>query len=153
MANFSQPDVNIEDARKAAFAAPTLDSAEAHFWGDWGVDGLSDEIWAERKRQIEKRGIQERASGNSHDEYALAEATAKKRYAEHLAAGTLTWLDILREEVYEAFAAPNDANLREELVQVIAVAASWLLDIDRRGTGAPVNALQALADLAEVQAA
>jgi hypothetical protein len=44
----------------------------------------------------------------------------------------LTWLDILREEVAEAFAEGDVDTLRAELIQVAAVAAQWVEAIDRR---------------------
>ena len=46
--------------------------------------------------------------------------------------GPVTWLDILREEIGEAFAEEDPAALRAELVQVAAVAVSWVQAIDRR---------------------
>lgn len=46
--------------------------------------------------------------------------------------GPVTWLDILREEIGEAFAEDDPAKLRTELVQVAAVAVSWVQAIDRR---------------------
>lgn len=49
------------------------------------------------------------------------------------AAGTVTWLHILREEVSEAFAETDPNRLRTELLQVAAVAAKWARAINRRG--------------------
>jgi hypothetical protein len=46
--------------------------------------------------------------------------------------GDLTWDGILLEEVYEALAEADPVKLREELVQVAAVAASWVVALDRR---------------------
>jgi len=43
-----------------------------------------------------------------------------------------TWLDVLREEVAEAFAESDPARLRAELIQVAAVAVAWAEAIDRR---------------------
>ncbi|MEY9934267.1 hypothetical protein ABH926_008932 [Catenulispora sp. GP43] len=40
---------------------------------------------------------------------------------------------MLLEEVYEALAEVDPAALRAELVQVAAVAAAWVEDIDSRG--------------------
>jgi len=45
------------------------------------------------------------------------------------------YLDILMEEVAEAFAENDPARLRTELIQVAAVATQWVETIDRR-TGA-----------------
>lgn len=47
--------------------------------------------------------------------------------------GKLAWDGILLEEVYEALAeCGDDEKLREELVQVAAVAVAWIEAIDRR---------------------
>ena len=48
------------------------------------------------------------------------------------AEGRLTWLHILREEVYEGFAEADAADLAEELIQVAATAACWAEAIERR---------------------
>lgn len=45
--------------------------------------------------------------------------------------GQCTWLHILREEVFEAFAEDVPAKLRAELIQVAAVAVQWVEAIDR----------------------
>ena len=45
--------------------------------------------------------------------------------------GAGTWQHILQEEVCEAYAATGDA-LRNELIQVAAVAVAWVEAIDRR---------------------
>jgi hypothetical protein len=42
------------------------------------------------------------------------------------------WAPILLEEVFEALAEDDPARLRVELVQVAAVAVSWIEAIDRR---------------------
>lgn len=46
--------------------------------------------------------------------------------------GTLTWADILIEEVAEAIETRTPGELREELIQVAAVAIAWVEAIDRR---------------------
>lgn len=50
------------------------------------------------------------------------------------AEGSVTWRDILLEEVFEAIAEEDPARLRVELVQVAAVATQWVEAIDRRST-------------------
>lgn len=47
-------------------------------------------------------------------------------------AGTLTWFQILIEEVAEVRAEVDWPKLREELVQVAAVAESWIEDGDKK---------------------
>lgn len=65
---------------------------------------------------------------------AKSEADFFKQECERKAArGTLTFADVLLEEVYEALAEKHPAALRAELVQVAAVAAQWIEAIDRRG--------------------
>lgn len=51
--------------------------------------------------------------------------------------GTVTWADILLEEVFEALAENDSQRLRDELVQVAAVAVKWiaLLDSDTAARG------------------
>lgn len=82
------------------------------------TDRVLQEVLAERVRQDEKWGEQ-----NGHD---------------------FEWVSIMTEEVGEAAQAANEANfkssktrgdyahLREELVQVAAVAVAWIEAIDRR---------------------
>jgi hypothetical protein len=47
-------------------------------------------------------------------------------------AGQLTWLDVLKEEVFEAFAESDPEKLKAELIQVAAVAEQWVAAIERR---------------------
>lgn len=46
-------------------------------------------------------------------------------------AGTLTWIDILWEEVCEAAECHDPKRLREELIQVAATAIAWVEKIDK----------------------
>ncbi|WP_336642298.1 hypothetical protein [Microbacterium sp. MMO-56] len=48
-------------------------------------------------------------------------------------ASRMSW--VLLEEVFEALAESDDARLREELIQVAAVAAKWVQIIDARAEG------------------
>ncbi len=143
-------DINPEDAKRAAILPNRPPSAAAHYWGEWGFDGVTDDVWAERDRQLKKRGIQERASGTGSF-YNFALGAARAEYDRGIREGNLTWLDILREEVFEAFVERDIVKLKAELVQVMAVSASWLLDLDRRQTlDAPAeNIGQDLLDAAE----
>lgn len=107
----------------------------------WDNDGIADRVWDERQRQLNKWGLQTRPSGTSAMLWKERELLAKRDYEEALEAGELTWLHILREEVYEAFAEEDPAKLEVELEQVMAVAASWLQDMRLKGEvpGEPVN--------------
>lgn len=98
-----------------------MDRAEAKFPNQHISDGTPPAAWrmghqaakeqAERTRDLFRRVCQ----GNTDR-------------------GRRNWHDILREEVYEAFAEDDPDLLRAELVQVACVAARWIKDIDRRAT-------------------
>ena len=50
------------------------------------------------------------------------------------ATGSLTFMHLVREEVAEAFAENDPGRLREELIQVAALAVSWIEKLDARDT-------------------
>ncbi|WP_328614515.1 hypothetical protein OHS58_48445 [Amycolatopsis sp. NBC_00348] len=96
-----------------------------------------DALWGEQNHpdgtgpDVELTGLLRRAVTAAH----TARFTTEMARAE----GRLTWLHILREEVYEAFAEHDDARLADELVQVAATAVCWAEAIERR-TGRGVAA-------------
>lgn len=89
------------------------------------------EVGNERESQESKWGQQNHPSGTGH----VGSQFLCKYYRDitdnNAKEGTITWLDILREEVYEAFAETDPVKVREELVQVAAVAVAWVEAIDR----------------------
>lgn len=105
------------------------------------------EVHAERNRQDRKWGEQNHPDGTGPDVWwtghigparavrdtyrALTDYHADNRESE-----PLTWLDILREEIGEAFAESDPDALRAELIQVAAVAVQWVQAIDRRASSA-----------------
>ena len=89
------------------------------------------EVARERQRQDARWGEQNHPDGAS-DVYAATADHYREICQAHAAEGHCTWKDILLEEVWEAFAEPDPAKLRAELVQVAAVAAAWAEAIDRR---------------------
>jgi hypothetical protein len=115
-----------------------------------------DEVQDERRRQDAKWGEQNHPDGTGRDwaifgtsgqrwlEVARAalEQSTKPRYTTGTS-GTLalielpptgpTWLLIALEEVFEALVETDPAKLRDELLQVAAVAVAWVEAIDRRG--------------------
>jgi hypothetical protein len=112
------------------------------------VNGI-DDVLAERARQDAKWGEQNHPNGTGPDTYALGEmdsltfmelgeaesielravaTLATDKNARH---GTVTWKDILLEEVFEALAESDPAKLRTELIQCAAVAVQWAEAIDR----------------------
>lgn len=93
---------------------------------------ILDEIKAERRRQDAKWGEQNHPDGTGglgrRQDAEKARAECQRQFAEK----TGTWVDILDEEVAEAYAECDPVKLRAELVQVGAVVVAWIEAIDRR---------------------
>lgn len=98
------------------------------------MNRIMQEVVAERFRQEEKFPGQQLPDGNdtSAKTMGLLAKLAKNRCDQASADGVLTWHDVLLEEVAEALAETDQDALREELIQVAAVAMRWAQDIDRR---------------------
>jgi len=90
------------------------------------------EIAAERARQDARWGEQNHPDGTDGQRWRDAANCARGMAEDAARNGRLTWLDIAREELFEAFAETDPAKLRAELVQVAAVAVAWVEAIDRR---------------------
>lgn len=90
------------------------------------------EVLEERARQDERFPDQHLPNGTADLGDASREIEAKGRCRANASLGILTWRDILAEEVAEAFAEAEPFRLREELIQVAAVAVRWVEDLDRR---------------------
>lgn len=60
---------------------------------------------------------------------------ARRHCQQEAKQGKTTWLAIALEEVAEAFAESDPAELRKELVQSAAVLVAWVEAIDRRQSG------------------
>lgn len=101
------------------------------------------DIQRERRRQDDKWGRDRtlpsfppfgRCDGAADRPYAMGfqhnEQAIKATMTWEAQAGDASWGRILQEEVIEAFAAEDTAQLRAELVQVAAVAQAWIEAID-----------------------
>jgi hypothetical protein len=104
--------------------------------------GVLLEVADERVRQTDKWGEQNPPNGTGPSKlpmpygsgsWSAAVAAESLKIITECAAqiGQCTWLHILREEVFEAFAESDPAKLRAELIQVAAVAVQWVEAIDR----------------------
>jgi hypothetical protein len=93
---------------------------------------VAAEIVGERQNQVRKWGPQHHPDGTHTEFWRPFRDNAIRVSDGNASLGLLTWLDILKEEVYEAFAETDPALLRAELIQVAAVAAAWMEDIDSR---------------------
>lgn len=89
-------------------------------------------VVAERRRQDTTFGEQNHPDGTGGPDEQELVIAARAAYEDAKAHGQLTWLNVLLEEVAEALAESDPARLREELVQVAAVATAWVEAIDRR---------------------
>lgn len=96
------------------------------------TDAVLAEIRAERGRQDDKWGEQNWPDGTGGPIWEAEAMAAKAATDANAQNGSTTYGDILIEEVYEAMAESDAARLREELIQVAAVAAAWVESIDRR---------------------
>lgn len=94
------------------------------------------DVYAEQARQAEKFGVQHRDDGTGGP-VMRADAERMRAACDYLAEhGGADWRSVLLEEVYEAMAEDDPVKLRAELVQVAAVCATWVQDIDSRPAGA-----------------
>jgi len=89
------------------------------------------DVLAERQRQKKLHGVQTLPDGTGDSASDAMRSVAQMLCDQATRRGTLTWRDILREEVFEAFAETDRDKLREELIQVAAVAVQWIEAIDR----------------------
>jgi hypothetical protein len=96
------------------------------------VKAFAEAIDAERARQIAKFGDQKHPDGTGSLEQQKYVETARRWCEDSFGSGYGTWADILDEEVAEAKAERDPAKLRAELLQVAAVCAAWIYDIDQR---------------------
>ena len=108
--------------------------------------GVLGEVGAERSAQFARYGTNEALEdGTGKSSRWLAPASDKPAVSvERLfredyetyerSAGAPTWMHLIREEVAEVFMESDTDRLREELIQVAALAVSWVEKIDARGT-------------------
>jgi hypothetical protein len=91
------------------------------------------DVLCERRAQDAKFGDQShRRDGTSLRYAALADFERARCNAAEQTSGKATWRHILLEEVFEALAEVEPANLRTELVQCAAVIVAWVEYLDRR---------------------
>lgn len=126
---FEEPTLKVSVVRHEDF----IRHYQRHdYWLNRPLPDIADEM----ARQLGKWGEQNHPSkrGTAADYTGMYNSDQCRERADLLAEmGQLTWADILMEEVAEALDADNLGDLRAELVQVAAVAASWIESIDRNG--------------------
>jgi hypothetical protein len=90
------------------------------------------EVQDERARQDNRWGEQNHPDGTGSLTQVIEADKAREGCKAAFGRGDGTWMHVLIEEVFEAFAEEDAVKLRAELVQVAAVAAAWIAAIDRR---------------------
>lgn len=95
-------------------------------------------IVLEQIRQDDRWGQQNHPDGTGPQYAAADEERARTEHA--ATTGSLTFRHVLAEEVAEAFAEDDPMRLRAELIQVAAVAATWIEAIDRRAPTCTITA-------------
>lgn len=93
--------------------------------------GTLYDVAEERCGQVLAWGVQTLPDGTG-EEWEHAASEAKRINGVRAKAGSISWLDVLLEEVLEAAAEADPHKLRAELVQVAAVAVAWAEDVDRK---------------------
>lgn len=95
------------------------------------LDAVEGDVRREREAQTDKWGEQNHPDGITQATVitSLDLASAYKDLNDH---GDRSWQTILLEEVYEALSETDPDKLREELIQVAAVAMTWAEAINRR---------------------
>jgi hypothetical protein len=97
------------------------------------MQGVFNSIRTERRRQDKKWGsYHSHPNGTCDTPERVAYMEMAKAVCQYALGKDLTWFNILREEVAEVGASPNDLELRKELVQVAAVAVAWIEALDRQ---------------------
>lgn len=98
-----------------------------------GLGRFVDALDTERQAQLAKWGEQQHPDGTGLRDYVKKAVTARADcQIDVRQPDGPRWSLILLEEVYEALAETDLTRLRAELVQVAAVAAAWVRDIDTR---------------------
>jgi hypothetical protein len=97
-----------------------------------GLEKFTKDIVAERIRQLIKFGDQRHPDGTSGHNFARVADQARRDCQKAAQKDTLTWMHIIREEFWEVLAETDSVKLRAELVQLAAVCAAWIYDLDHR---------------------
>jgi len=103
-----------------------------------GVKAFAEAVDTERARQLAKFGDQHHPNGTGPNGQLLGTpmpsvlAAIRSSVDDANERGEATWIGILFEEVFEAAVEQDREKLRAELLQVAAVCAAWISDLDRR---------------------
>lgn len=97
-----------------------------------GMKSFAVKVDDERQRQLALWGPQPLPDGTGDPDQIRSLELVRAMVKDAEDCGALTHALVLVEEVYEALAETDPVKLKEELVQVAAVCAKWVADIDAR---------------------
>ncbi len=126
----------LREETELAFVEYGFQFQQAEFLSRIASNPLFAAIQREQDRQIAKWGVQDHPSFDANaikEERVTLCNTLKGMVDASARRGTLVWEEIMSEEVAEAFCEmDNDENLKAELIQIAAVALSWIESINRK---------------------
>jgi hypothetical protein len=97
------------------------------------VKTITSEIEDAVRAARSKHPLQSHPDGTSADFYGPLARICREKTDLATKNGMLLWVDILKEEIYEALAEQDPKRLRRELLDAGAVIVNWIKDIDSRG--------------------
>lgn len=110
-------DVTLHHRYKAVLEAMEETLRQQKKWGDQSYDSV----------------VAQPVEGFYTNYYDIPDEDTVKHFTDNrMRQGTITWTDIALEEFVEAVAARDDEHREVELIQLIAVCASWVGDIRRK---------------------
>lgn len=133
-ANWALKESEDKLSRSSAQAKPIPAAVEGVSQPGEGLTQAIRDVIIERKRQDLKWGQQNHRHGmhpTGHTE--LAERKAKDIFAAAQTIGNLSWKFILEEEIAELFNSAHIEDIRNEAIQVAAVAVALVESLDRNG--------------------
>jgi len=128
----------LRDEAELAFIEYGFQFQQAEFLARVAANPLFQAIQREQDRQLAKWGVQDHPSMAIRPGWERAERVSianeiKEKVDECARRGILTWEDIMAEEYAEALAETEDNEaLKTELIQMAAVALSWIESINRK---------------------
>lgn len=128
----------LREEAELAFIEYGLQFQQAEFLARVAANPLFHAIQREQDRQVAKWGVVDHPSFSFHPGWERTERVAaaedfKKSNAEAATEGRLTWEDIMAEEFAESLAETTSTEaLKTELIQMAAVALSWVESIERQ---------------------
>lgn len=99
-----------------------------------GVADFAEKVDEERQRQIKLFGLQPLPDGTGRPEQVEAADIARRNCNDAFDTGEGTHAYVMIEEACEVLAESDPVKLKEELIQLAAVCAKWIWDIDSRPT-------------------